>query len=261
MSEYYTGRRTTRLYDPNSPEPFYLSRSKLENFIKCKRCFYLDRRLGVSEPPGYPFSLNSAVDHLLKKEFDIYREKGEPHPLMVDAKIDAVPFVHPKLDEWRETRKGLRYVDEESGFLFAGAVDDLWINKKGEVIVVDYKATSKDTEVSLDADWQIGYKRQMEIYQWLVEKNDLKVSSEGYFVYANGRKSEPIFDAKLHFDIKVIPYKGDRSWVSQSLKDAAKCLKQDELPPKGEDCDYCLYREVSINALIEHKRQVSAVAH
>ena len=41
---------------------------------------------------------------------------------------------------------------------------------QGELIVVDVKATSKQTEVNLDADWQISYKQQMEIYQWLLLK-------------------------------------------------------------------------------------------
>jgi hypothetical protein len=67
--------------------------------------------------------------------------------------------------------------------VITGGVDDMWINHQGEYIVVDYKATSKKTEVTLDADWQIGYKRQMEIYQWLFGKNGYKVSNTGYFVY------------------------------------------------------------------------------
>lgn len=54
---------------------------------------------------------------------------------------------------------------------------------KYELIVVDYKATSKTTAVSLDADWQIAYKRQAEIYQWLLRKNDFSVSNIAYFVY------------------------------------------------------------------------------
>ena len=40
-------------------------------------------------------------------------------------------------------------------------------------MVVDYKATAKQRDVTLDADWQIAYKRQMEIYQWLLRANGL----------------------------------------------------------------------------------------
>ena len=59
-----------------------------------------------------------------------------------------------------------------------------------ELHIVDYKATSKDDEVNLDAEWQDGYKRQMEIYRWLFINNGFKVSDTGYFVYANGKKIE-----------------------------------------------------------------------
>ena len=73
--------RTRNIYDPSDDKPYKLSRSKVDNFISCKRCFYIDRRLGVSEPPGFPFNINSAVDELLKKEFDLYRKK-ENHILI-----------------------------------------------------------------------------------------------------------------------------------------------------------------------------------
>ena len=85
-------------------------------------------------------------------------------------------------------------------------------------MIVDYKATSKAGDVSLDADWQIGYKRQMEIYQWLFRKNNHKVSSTGYFVYCNGDADKEAFDGKLEFDIKILPYVGDDSWIDKMIR-------------------------------------------
>jgi len=113
--------------------------------------------------------------------------------------------------------------------LITGGVDDVWINPKGEFIIVDYKATSKEEEVTLDADWQIGYKRQMEIYQWLFRMNGYKVSKTGYFVYCNGNTDCEAFDGKLEFDINIIPYQGDDSWVEKTIHDAIDCLKSDKL--------------------------------
>lgn len=245
MSEYYNAQRTKNLYDPASSEPFRLSRSKLDLFLNCPRCFYLDRRLGVGQPPGYPFNLNSAVDELLKKEFDIHRAANKAHPLMESYGLDAVPFSHEKMDEWRDSlRRGITYLHKPTNLLITGGVDDLWIdNKTKELIVVDYKATSKDGEVSLDADWQIGYKRQMEIYQWLFRQNGFKVSDTGYFVYCNGRRDNESFDAKLDFDIKLIPYTGDSSWVEQAVIDAHACLGSDIIPDPTPGCDYCNYIE------------------
>lgn len=251
MSQYYNPNRTRNIYDPNSSELFRLSRGKIDNFITCPRCFYLDRRLGVAQPPGYPFSLNSAVDKLLKKEFDIHRAKGTKHPLMEKYGIDAIPLAHEKIDEWRDSlRGGITVRVDSTNVVITGGVDDMWVSPSGEYIVVDYKATSKDQEVTLDAEWQDGYKRQMEIYQWLFRKNGFRVSDTGYFVYCNGNADKEAFDGKLEFDIKLIPYTGNTDWVEGTIKKAIECLKSDDIPECGSDCDFCKYR----NAVKQYER-------
>lgn len=245
------GKRTRNIFDPKAREPYKLSRSRLENFLRCPLCFYLDRRLGVDQPPGFPMTLNVAVDHLLKKEFDIHRAKKTAHPLMEKYGIDAVPFQHSDLDQWRENFVGVQYHHKPSNFIVTGAVDDIWVNPKGELYVVDYKATSKDGEVGIDADWQIGYKRQMEIYQWLLRSNGFKVSDTGYFIYVNGRKDREAFDGKLEFDIDVIPYTGSDKWLEQAIMEARKCLGRNTPPLPAEDCDFCNYRAAANIALRE----------
>lgn len=246
MSDYYNPTRKKNVYEPGSKFPFRLSRSKIDLFVSCPRCFYLDRRMGVSQPPGYPFSLNSAVDALLKKEFDIHRKEKTAHPLMDKYGIDAVPFSHEKIDEWRDSlRRGITVKIEGTNVVVTGGVDDVWQSKNGQLIIVDYKATSKNGEVSLDASWQDGYKRQMEFYQWLFRKNGFDVCDTGYFVYCNGKSDREAFDGKLEFDISVIPYKGDDKWVGGAIREAIKCLDSDKLPNSGEDCDYCKYREAA----------------
>ena len=243
MSEYYSGKRTKNLYDP-AKMPFKLSRSKLELFINCARCFYMDRRLGIGQPPGFPFNLNSAVDHLLKKEFDVHRAKNEKHPLCDAYGIDAVPFQHEKLDVWRENFQGIETLHAATNLKICGAVDDVWVNPAGELIIVDYKSTAKDGEVNLDAAWQRSYKNQMEIYQWLFRQNGFQVSRTGYFVYCNGKRDAKAFDAKLEFDIKLIPYEGDDSWVDGIIIKAKHCL-DGELPDYTSNCDFCTYRQAA----------------
>ncbi len=245
MSKYYKIPRNSNWnFNPTTKNQFKLSRSKLDLFLQCPRCFYLDNRLGLGRPKGYPFNLNTAVDTLLKKEFDLYRAKDKQHPLQEKYGIDAKPVAHEELDEWRENFKGVSIVHEPTGLTITGAIDDLWINSAGEYIVVDYKATSKNDEITiLDQDWHDGYKRQMEIYQWLLRQKGLPVSDTGYFVYCNGNTDKKAFDAKLEFDVTLIAHKGDDAWVEQSIIAAHKCLKSKKLPKANEECDYCLYRD------------------
>ena len=44
----------------------------------------------------------------------------------------------------------MQYHHKPTNFTITGAIDDLWVNPAGQLIVVDYKATSKDGEVSLE---------------------------------------------------------------------------------------------------------------
>ena len=242
MSQFYNPRRVRNLYKPGSEKPFKISRSKIDLFVECPRCFYVDRRLGTGRPPGFPFNLNNAVDRLLKSEFDQHRAAGTAHPLQQAYGLDARPVAHDELNAWRENFKGVQYLHEPTNLIITGAIDDLWIDAGGAYIVVDYKATAKSAPVTaLDQEWQSGYKRQMDVYQWLLRKNGLKVSDTGYFVYCTGRPDAAAFDAKIDFDVHLIPYKGDDDWVDATIRDLHACLMRDEVPEADADCDYCAY--------------------
>ncbi|MFA6602904.1 MAG: PD-(D/E)XK nuclease family protein [Candidatus Shapirobacteria bacterium] len=220
-----------------------ISRSKIEQFINCRRCFYLTVVLKVKQPSSPPYTLNSAVDKLLKSEFDILRKSGESHQLFQDYGIKAVPFNHPELEKWRFNFSGVTRVETESGIEVFGAVDDLWLMENGEIAVVDYKSTAKEGEVELtDAPWHDGYRRQIEVYQWLLRGNELKVSDTGYFVYCNGITNLARFDAKLEFKIKIIDYQGDDSWVAPTVREMAQVMSLDQIPHPGKDCEWCRYR-------------------
>ena len=235
--------RKKRLYDPADRIPFPLSRSKVDMFLKCPRCFYLEQRLGIKIPSGPGFSLNSAVDCLLKKEFDVRRAEGVSHPLMQAYGIDAVPARHEDLEIWRENFKGIRTVHEPTNFELFGAIDDLWINQAGEFHIVDYKSTSTTHEISLDDQYKKWYKIQAEFYQWLFRARDFNVSDTAYFVFANATKDRKAFDAKLDFDVTIISHEGDDTWVEPTLARMKGCLDNDMPPAAGDGREYCAYIE------------------
>lgn len=214
----------------------------MELFLECPRCFYLDRRLGIARPAGFPFNLNAAVDALLKREFDAWRARGEPHPLMREAGLEAVPHAHPELDAWRSAARGVRVLHEPTRLELFGAIDDLWRDlATGELIVADYKATAKDAEVTLDAAWQDGYKRQMEFYQWLLRRRGFAVARRGWFVYCNGRRDLERFDGRLEFRIRLIPYEGDDRWVEETLARVRATLDAPAPPPPDPGCEFCAF--------------------
>ncbi len=233
------------IFDPLSKDPFKLSRSKIDLFSKYPRCFYLDRRLGVSQPSMPGFSLNSAVDHLLKKEFDIHRAKETSHPLMSCYGLNLVPFNDERIDDWRNNKRGIQYLHEPTNFLVFGAIDDVWIDENRKIYIVDYKSTSTQEEITLDGEYKESYKRQMEVYQWLFRKNGFDVSNTGYFVYCNGKKDREAFDGKLEFGVEIIPYEADDSWVEPMIIKIKEVLNSEEIPEQNPACEYCNYRKLA----------------
>lgn len=232
-------------YRPGQKTPYTISRSKIEMFTQCKRCFWLEARQGIKRPSSPPFNINKAIDELYKNEFDTYRKQQKPHPIMVEYDIKAVPFVHKNLDTWRNSFKGIRTVNKTSNLEVFGGIDDVWVDNDSNLIVVDYKATAKDKEVNLEAHWQQSYKRQLEIYQWLLRQNGFDVSNTGYFVYTNAIFSGDKFGDELKFKTKVIPHEGQDKWIEPTLVKMHEALEGD-IPEVGEhimggDCEYCTY--------------------
>ena len=87
--------RKGSVYQKGTNEVFKISRSKFSNFIDCPRCFYLERVIGLKDPGMPGWALNSAVDELLKKEFDHYRNIQKPHPFVVKNKLKFMAYAIP----------------------------------------------------------------------------------------------------------------------------------------------------------------------
>ena len=230
-----------------SPEgsPPALSRTALEEFIKCPRCFYLHRRKGLKALSRIPLTLAVATDALLKNEFDAVRQQGQSHPIWEREGLKVRAYVHPELDTWRSNFKGLRVVHAATGATIYGAIDDIWQHlASGQLHIVDYKSTSKQGTPDLEGGFGAGYKRQMEIYQWLFRHAGFAVSPIGYFLYVNGRKDGGFYEQGvgcMRFDTTVIPYEGDDGWVDGHVAAAVECHRSSVLPESNVECDVCRY--------------------
>lgn len=238
------------LYTSESDQTFPLSRAKMQLFHECPRCFYLDQRLGVGRPPGLPFTLNDAVDKLMKSEFDAYRASQTTPPLLAQAGLRLIPYSHADLADWRNFRKGLRALHTPTCFEVYGALDDIWFDPAtGMLVVADYKATAKKDEATIDGEWQVSYKRQIELYQWLLSERGFSVSSTAWFVYANGNSQAPAFNARLEFRVTLLQHEGDTSWVVPALESIKTTLDSEIPPPPGEKCTHCKYLAAASQAL------------
>lgn len=212
-----------------------LSRAKLELLFECPRCFWFYAGKAVARPSGAPYTINSAIDALLKQEFDLHRQDQTAHRLIREAGIDAIPFSHPDIDRWRTNFTGVQHHHEDTDFLVTGAVDDVWQDSNGNLLVVDYKASG-----AKEGALYSSYKRQMEVYQWLLRRNGFSVLNRGYFVYCRVNKDDGFAQGLLKFDIKVQPYDGDDSWVEARLREAREVL-DGPLPAPSQECKHCQY--------------------
>ncbi|MEM9336281.1 MAG: PD-(D/E)XK nuclease family protein [Patescibacteria group bacterium] len=229
-----------------------LSRSKIDLFVECPRCFYLDNKLGTKRP-GFPaFNLNIAVDELFKKEFDEHRKAGTPHPIMEEYGIEAVPFAHNDLDAWRDNFTGITYTEPETGLTVSGAVDDIWVTPQETLIIVDYKSTSKEGRIEAlgDSPWEQQYTRQLGVYRWLLEQNGFTVETTGYLIYANASKAEVGFNNQLTFETTLVSVETTTDWIRDTLVEIKDSLEKEHIPASGPTCEYCPYREAAGKKLL-----------
>ena len=239
--------RKSSFYNKKSNSPFKISRSKFFNFLSCKRCFYLDRVVGLKEPSMPGWALNIAVDELLKKEFDKFRTVQKPHPIMLKHNLDYVPYQHKDLNIWRNSLKGgISYLDEKTNLIIHGGIDDIWFNlKEKNLIVVDYKAQSTVypvTETSyLNSEWHLSYKLQMDIYVHILRKMNFNVSNISYFYVCNGEKTNDKFDNKIDFKTTLIPYRVNTAWIENKLLEMKEVLNLDKPPVIEITCEKCAY--------------------
>jgi len=230
-----------------------ISRSKIEIYLDCPRCFYFDVLLRKGRPPGFPFTLNNAVDKLLKKEFDTFRTTNERHPLQENLSPRFKPAIHPNLEQWRNPFSGgIAFLHPQQQITYYGAIDDLWISDDGEYAVVDYKATAKDNPVTELPEWAISYQRQLSFYSYLLKQNQLPVYPRGFLLYATALTNRTDFNQELKFVSNIIEIDIDESWIEPVLHSLHELVESPIPPPSSNGCIYCQFVEMrgqSINMI------------
>lgn len=222
------------------------SRSRIELFLNCPRCFYLEQTAGIKQPPGYPFTLNNAIDKLLKREFDYYRRLQLPHPVMQEHCLQMVPLHHPQMSTWTNAFKGVEVSLPHLGWTMFGGVDDVWVDTATihdsfpTLTVVDYKATGSQPSSPNKLVYP-EYKRQLGFYRWLLEQQGFPVHRTAFLLVAKAIIDRNEFEGRLDFDMFLLPVSTDTNWVLPAIEAAHATLQLPEAPPPGEQCAYCQY--------------------
>ena len=156
------------IYKTNSDLPFRINRTKIDLFFDCKRCFFLDQKHGIRRPHGTPLVLNNKIVDDFKKELNECRIKQKVHPEIMKLKKQFIPLFHSKLDDWRSSFKGARFLHNTTNLVLSGIIDDIWTNpltQLNHAIII--KSTSKSEKINIDNIWH-GYWRQLSLYSFLL---------------------------------------------------------------------------------------------
>jgi hypothetical protein len=232
--------------------PIYrrFSWSNIKLFLRCKRCFYYNKKFNVKldDFDDARYGLEKVTETLLKSEFDRYRNLKMPHPIMKGKEL-VRPLNHKKINEWRTawglvdkySIHGVQYHDVLGNWMVYGSVDDIWLNDKKELIIVDYKSSTNDKIYP-------EYRQQLEFYAWIFKKRNYKVSPIGYLLFYQPITKRNTFDWRLDFESRLIDVTINDSWVQQTIDDALECLSLDVQPATGlnmlngnNPCNLCHY--------------------
>ncbi len=241
------------VFNLSNPEPYELSRSRVENFFKCPCCFYLIQVRGIDFPSMPGFNINEATDILLKKDFDKYRGTKTTHPFLKENGLEyLVPYDHEHFDLWTQSmhfgaKDRMNTIHKGTNLKIGGGLDDVWLNTKTDKLhIVDYKSTSQKSNkgaITLDDYYKGAYKRQMDLYIWIMRQKGFAVEDTGYFLYCDGdRFTDTPFLGKekavMEFKMTLIPYESDLSWIEPILFQIKKVLTNQVCPSHSQSCEY-----------------------
>jgi hypothetical protein len=173
------------------------------------------------------------VDALLKEEFDTYRAKNWPHPMLEENNIKAHLFPNQKLlNQWRNNFAGIRYFDKDLQATLFGAVDDVLEFEDGKIAPLDYKSTGSTAANIYDR-----FQLQLDTYTFLMEKNGYQTPRKGYLAFYIVDKTRGFVD-RLPFRKEFLEIETNPSEVYEIFKDAVKVLREPNPPKHSSDCQF-----------------------
>lgn len=209
-----------------------LSPSKLNLFQECALCFWFKEIKGIHRPEGIFPSLPGGMDGVIKKYFDIYREKGElPPELRKDLNGKLLPD-KALMTKWRNWRTGLKYEDRDYNAILYGALDDCLIDPSGAYVPLDYKTRGYD----LKEDSHEFYQTQLDCYTLMLGANGFEHKSLAYLIYYIPESVRE--NGEVKFKVQVKEVKTDPQRALDVLHQAVELLRGPQ-PQLHTTCKYC----------------------
>lgn len=219
-----------------TPEGLWkLTPSGLYTFEECRACFWLEQHLG--RLPSIPMRLNDAMDEKLKNRYDRYRAQGQLPPEISHYKGIKLFEDLATLQEWRNNRTALRYVNEKEGFLLDGKLDEVFVSDEGELMPADYKSSGDEPK----ADKQKYYRLQLHAYSLMIRGKGYKVGDKAYLIHYF-TKNRQDHNLPMDFNCHLDEVKIDLLSFQTTLKEMVDLLNRD-FPGANQDCKKCLWQE------------------
>lgn len=213
-----------------------LSPSGLYSFEDCKACFWAENHVG-RHPFTLPLRLNDAMDSRLKSRYDHFREKGEMPPEIKDLKgIKLFPDIN-QLEEWRNNKTALKFINEEIGYTLEGKIDELFVNEKNEFIPADYKSSGDPPK----EDKQKYYRLQLAAYAFMFKNKGYDVADKAYLLHYFTKDRKDI-SLGMEMDFHVDEVKVNLSEFSKKMAEIIELLNG-PYPGANMECKRCAWLE------------------
>lgn len=214
-----------------------LSKSALDVFQECARCFWLAKNAKLNQPKK-PFpSILNAIDGVMKNLVERYLESGIKIPYLSDTELVPYPD-RAKVEKFRSWQSFQRLVSVDGVAIKAwGEIDDLLVNSASGVVTPwDFKSKGAPPEAGYCEKYN---QLQADLYHLLLEGQNLKCSGVARFTYV-WPVLNPIGEITLAFQNVTMPT--DPKNAMDILAAATKCLAG-KMPPAGNGCLFCGYVE------------------
>ncbi len=256
-----------------------LSKSQLDKFQACARCFWLKHRAGLDQPEMISSKVWKGIERVTQAYYDEHRAaKTTPLHLVGQRGVPegAIPYQGDRIDlkSLRYWGKGLAF--EVDGVLVTTALDDmlqvadLSVEGGTRYVVIDYKSKSKPTDEEATADL---YENQADVFDYACNVNGYRTDGVVLFDYWSPAQvqgaeppgpADPFGHTVQRWAGQVLTLKANHERMKTIVRAAAAC-RDGKLPepnvkitkgPRGgtkvEGCPVCAYTLDLARALKDH---------